>query len=188
MDWLEDSERPNILWLLGAPGAGKSTIATTLVKDFSDKRLCAKVIAKRDFADRRDPKCIWRTLAYNLAGLHAGLKGSIMEMLSELEKPYHYAQSASIEDQFRCLIVNAMQDQQFLSIVVVLDALDEYFTEDDEHWRELLQSVAGWADLPQSFRLVVTSRDIPDIRSALTEVSHHISLTTGKDASIEAKI
>ncbi len=45
----------------------------------------------------------------------------------------------------------------------------------------------GWADLPRTFRLVVTSRDIPAIRSALTKVSHPIGLTTGKEASIETK-
>ncbi len=104
-----DSEKPNILWILGAPGAGKSAIATTLAKQFSDKRLCAKVVAKRDFADRRDPRSVWRTLVYNLAGLHVGLKGSIMEALSEKA---HYSQ-----DEFRDLIAEAVQDQQYLSVV-----------------------------------------------------------------------
>ncbi len=164
--------------------AGKSAIATTLNNEFSRMRLCTKVVAKRDFADRRDPRCIWRTLASNLASLHVGLKGSIMETLSD--KSY-YSQTASVEDQFRDLIAKAMRNQQFLSVVVVFDALDECFTEDNEHWRALLKTVAGWADLPKSFRLVITSRDIPDIRGALAEISHPISLTTGKDASTDAK-
>ncbi len=188
-DWLEDSEQPNILWIYGAPGAGKSAIATSLVQKFSDdKRLCTKVVAKRDFADRRDPRCLWRTLAYNLARVHDGLKGSIMEMLFDSEQPHHYSQSASVEDQFRDLIVNTMQDQQFLSIVIILDALDEYITKDNKHWRRLLRTVAHCADLPHMFRLVVTSRDIREIRSStLAEVSYHIGLTTGKEVSPEAK-
>ncbi len=82
-DWLEDTKKPNILWIYGAPGAGKSAIATTLAKQFSGERLCVKVVAKRDFLDRRDPRRVWKTLVYNLAGLHAGLKGSIMEALFE---------------------------------------------------------------------------------------------------------
>ncbi len=146
--------------------------------------LCAKISAKRDIADRRDPKRVWRTLAYSLAGLHIGLKGSIMEALSNYS---HYSQTASVEHQFRDLIAGALQDQQFLSVVVVLDALDECFTEDNEDWKELLQSIAGWADLPGTFRLVVTSRDIPDIHTALVKVSSPVSLTTGKEASAEAK-
>ncbi len=63
MGWLENPDLPNILWIFGAAGVGKSAIATTLKKDISDICLCAKVVAKRDFADRRDPRCIWRTLA-----------------------------------------------------------------------------------------------------------------------------
>ncbi len=187
-DWLEDEEPElsNLLWMFGAPGAGKSAIAMTLVREFSDsdEHLCTKFSAKRDIADRRDPKCVWRTLAYNLAGLHIGLKGSIMEALSDRSR---HSQTASVEEQFRDLIVNAMKDQQCLSVVVVIDALDECFTEDNEDWRALLKTVANWADLPRTFRLVVTSRDIPDIRSALAEISYPINLTTGKEASIEAK-
>ncbi len=115
---------------------------------------------------------MWRTLAYSLAGLPPGLKGSIVEALSN--KP-HYSQTASVEEQFRDLIVNAMKDQQCLSVVVVIDALDECLTEDNEDWRALLQTIAGWADLPQTFRLVVTSRDIPDIQNTLAEISYPIS-------------
>jgi len=107
-----------------------------------------------------------------------------MEALSDRSR---YSQTASIEERFRDLVVNAMYDQRCLSVVVVIDALDECFTEDNEEWRALLKTVASWANLPMSFRLVVTSRDIPDIRSALEEISYPINLTTGKEASIEAK-
>ncbi len=176
-DWLKDLDLPNTLWMFGAPGAGKSAIATTLVKEFTERCCCAKFSAKRDIADRRDPMRVWRTLAYSLAKLHVGLKGSIMEALSN---DSHYSQTATVHAQFRDLIVGALQDQQFLSVVIVLDALDECFTEDNEDGRELLQTVAGWSDLPRTFRLMVTSRDIPDIRSSLAEVSHPVSLTTGK--------
>ncbi len=182
--WTEDPTLSNTLWIFGAPGAGKSAIATTLVREFSETRLCATFFAKRDIADRRDPRRVWRTLAYGLAGLHIGLKGSIMEALSNQS---NYSQSASIEDQFHDLIVKTMQDQQCLSVVIIIDALDECFTEDNEHWRAFLQTVAGWADQPWAYRLVVTSRDIPDIRSALAGASYLMSLTTGKAASSEAK-
>ncbi len=61
-----------------------------------------------------------------------------MEALSENT---HYSQTASVQDQFRDLIVRVLRDQQFLSVVVVIDALDECFTENNEGWRELLQTV-----------------------------------------------
>ncbi len=181
-----DFKQPNIAWIFGPPGAGKSAIATTLVRDFSGMLLCAKFSAKRDIADRGDPKRVWRTLAYSLAGLHIGLKGSIMQALIDIERS-HNSQITSVADQFRDLIVKTMQDQRYLSVVVVIDALDECFTEKNEDWRVLLQTIAGWTNLPWSFRLVVTSRDIPDIRSVLAKVSYPISITTGNETSIEAK-
>ncbi len=58
-----------------------------------------------------------------------------METLSESSL---YSQTASVGDQFRDL-VKAMQDQHSLSVVVVIDALDECFAEYNEHWRTLLE-------------------------------------------------
>lgn len=187
-DWLKESahNEKNVLWIYGAPGAGKSAIATTLARKLTETSLCAKVVAKRDFAGRRDPRCIWRTLAYNLARLHVGLKGSIMEIL--LTRGPRYSETAPVENQFGDLIVKALQEQQFLFVVAVIDGLDECFTVDDEHWRALLKTIAGCADLSQSLRLVVTSREIRDIHDALETISCPISLTANDEKSItEAK-
>ncbi len=168
---------------LRCPRAGKSAIATTLYNKFSNIRRCAKFSAKRDIADRRDPKCVWRTLAYSLADLHIGLKGSIMEALLN---DSHYSPTASVHAQFRDLIAGALQDQQFLSVVVVLDALDECFTEDNKDWKELLQSVAVGPTCHGRLGWWSPVATIPDIRSSLAEVSHPVSLMTGKEA-LEAK-
>ncbi len=106
--------------------------------------------------------------------------------MEALTNESYFSQSVSVEVRFRDLVVRAMQDQQCLSVVLVIDALDECFT-DNEDWRALLQTIASWADLPRTFRLVVTSRDIPDIRRILVDVCYPISLTTGREASIDAK-
>lgn len=179
--WLKDPDQHKILWVYGAPGAGKSALATSLVDEFRKVQLCARVFAKRDFAERRDPGCIWQTLAYDLARLHVGLKGSIMEAL--------YVGHYSPGDQlpFRNLVIDVLHQQQYLSVVAVIDALDECFTDDSEQWSAFLQTFAGWSDLPRSFKLVVTSRDIPDIRNTLEKVSHPICLTTGNEASVEVR-
>ncbi|KLO05131.1 hypothetical protein SCHPADRAFT_735857, partial [Schizopora paradoxa] len=64
-EWLVDPGARNILWIVGAPGAGKSAVAASLVKKgFPGIHLCTKFFAKRDFADRRDPSLVWRTLIY----------------------------------------------------------------------------------------------------------------------------
>ncbi len=70
-DWLNDCKSPkNILWIVGAPGVGKSTIATTLARELADKPSFlakapsfAKFFCKRDNLELQDPRRIWRTLA-----------------------------------------------------------------------------------------------------------------------------
>ena len=37
-DWLNDFGAPNILWISGSPGAGKSAIASSLVLELTQKR------------------------------------------------------------------------------------------------------------------------------------------------------
>lgn len=171
-DWLENSRKPNILWMSGAPGAGKSDVATRLARRFSesDLHLCAKLAG-----EGRDPRQVWQTLAYELAGLHAGLKGSIMEVLSA-KSDSHYSRTASVEDQFYELVVGVLQNQQCLSVVVILEALDKYLTEDDEHGRALLKTVARWPKLPRTYKLIVTGQDVPPIRNTLAKISHIINL------------
>ncbi len=166
-DWVhsDDPEISNILWVIGAPGAGKSAIATTIVKvlESSNKCICAKVFAKRDFEDRRDPTRIWRTLAYDLAGLHVGLKGSVMEALFEKLQQSRTA----VEHQllFRDIAVRAIREQHGLSIVAVIDALDECFTGDSEtggrFWRQLQAglicpgALSLWSPVETSLTFVV---------------------------------
>ncbi|KLO06419.1 hypothetical protein SCHPADRAFT_690865 [Schizopora paradoxa] len=183
-DWLKDPNSPNILWIVGAPGAGKSAIAATLMKEFSSKYICGGFFAKRDISERGDPTCIWRTLAYELMRSNAGVGGSIMEamFLDGLSKTRN-------QENYLDLIIKAAEIQQCLPVVVVIDALDECFTnlEDDEPSKTFLRTVADCADLSQSFKLVITSRDLADIRCVLSGVSHEIVLPTGTETSVEAR-
>lgn len=90
--WLQDLESTNkILCIFGAPGPGKSTIATTIARELAvTKPFCAKFFAKRDVSHLRDPRQIWRTLAYGLAAKHAGVTAAVMLALSEKnERPVH---------------------------------------------------------------------------------------------------
>jgi hypothetical protein len=66
--WLNDPQASNILWLSGSPGAGKSTIAATLVSKLVEMgRLGSSFFFKRDDATLRDPAGFWRTVAFDLA-------------------------------------------------------------------------------------------------------------------------
>ncbi|KLO08314.1 WD40 repeat-like protein [Schizopora paradoxa] len=182
-NWLENSKSPNILWISGAPGAGKSAIATSLVRTvFPRICLCAKVFAKRDFADRRDPSLVWRTLIYDLASLSIGLRGSVMEAVLEDSLSNSGDQTKHCDLMFR-----AISDQQYLPVVAVIDALDECFMEDNAQWKELLDTVCSSKEFPQSFKLVVTSRNLYDIRGALSDVSYQIVLPIGTETLVQTQ-
>ena len=67
-NWLDDHQVPNILWLSGSPGAGKSAIATTLVSNLQEAgQLGSYFFCKRDDIALGDPASCWRTIAFDLA-------------------------------------------------------------------------------------------------------------------------
>ncbi|KLO08972.1 hypothetical protein SCHPADRAFT_585405 [Schizopora paradoxa] len=186
MDWLKNPNSPNILWIVGAPGAGKSAIATTLVKNFSSEYICGKFFVKRDIGERRNPTSIWRTLAYELACSNAGMAGSMTEALS-LKGP----SDTRNQEDYRDLIIKATGIQQ-CPVVVVIDALDECVTdlENDKTIKKFLCTVADCATLSSSFKIVVASRDLAEIHQAfeLSQASQVqvIRLSTGIEASADA--
>ncbi len=101
-DWLKDTTKPNMLWISGAPGAGKSTISTSIV----EKHNCARFFVKRSGTEElRNPRSIWRTIAFTLARMHYGVEDDIMEVLSKKEKStWEYPKDAKVRDQFHDLI------------------------------------------------------------------------------------
>ncbi|KZP30129.1 hypothetical protein FIBSPDRAFT_815355 [Athelia psychrophila] len=71
--WLDDydEETPNVLWLSGGEGAGKSAIASTLVSNLQEAgRLGGYWFSSRDDTLLSDPAAIWRTIASDLAHMH----------------------------------------------------------------------------------------------------------------------
>jgi hypothetical protein len=67
--WLNcaDASEPNILWLSGGPGAGKSAIASSIVSKLSERcRLGSHFFFRRGDVALSDPAVLWRTMAYDL--------------------------------------------------------------------------------------------------------------------------
>src|SRR5882724_1733642 len=64
--WVADNQAPNILWLKGNPGAGKTAVASSLVSELGTN-LGSRFYFKRDDAAVNNPIVLWRTVAYDLA-------------------------------------------------------------------------------------------------------------------------
>jgi hypothetical protein len=78
--WLDDTEAPNILWLSGSPGVGKSAVAST-VSELVTTRLVSSFFCRRDHTVLCDPAAIWRTVAYDFAQLDSVFAGRLIRNL-----------------------------------------------------------------------------------------------------------
>jgi hypothetical protein len=157
----ESDSIPNIMWISGSPGAGKSAIASSLVSTLTEnRRLGSFFFFKRGDADCGDPTALWRTVAYDLAKFHPSLNASVVDFLN---RPGF--RDADILLHFKCMIEDVLKNNhEHLSTyppVIVLDALDECGLDhaNSAQRRMLLETLNTWSRLPRSFKLIVTSRD-----------------------------
>ena len=66
--WLDDIDAPNVLWIVGSPGSGKSTVASSLVSQLMKHgRMGSNFAFKRGNITLSDPAAVWRTIAHDLA-------------------------------------------------------------------------------------------------------------------------
>src|ERR1700677_1202953 len=74
-DWVADPGAPNILWIKGYPGVGKSAIASSLVDQLHlSKRLGSNFFFQRERATVMTPNALWRVIAYDLARQYASIR------------------------------------------------------------------------------------------------------------------
>ena len=176
--WLHDLNEPNIFWLSGSPGSGKTTIASTVVTDFDC--FYGQFFFHRDEAELRDPDNLWRRIALDLSLGYNDLGKTIAQAL-ETQKAN--IRGLDISMQFEHLIAKPLQQIFRTSVkthLIVVDALDEC-----DSYEKLLPSFVSWSHLPRSFKLLITSRHYHKIQSRLRSVSVHLNLNTGHGVSAQ---
>jgi len=176
--WLDDLNEPNIFWLSGSPGSGKTTIASTVVADFHC--FSGQFFFHRDEAELRDPDNLWRRIALDLALGSNIVRKSIARAL-ETQKAN--IRGLDISMQFEHLIAKPLWEVFTTSVeplLIVLDALDEC-----ESYEKLLPSLTSWSNLPKSLKLLITSRRYSNIQSSLGSMSVHCDIHTGHEISTQ---
>ncbi|KAF7967837.1 hypothetical protein HWV62_32908 [Athelia sp. TMB] len=185
-DWLVTSSDQNILWLHGAAGLGKSTIATTIADHFGGlRRQGAFLLFDRNTPFENAPERVVSTLAFQLAQNNAAIRSTVFVAIRD--RPGLV--SDLVEAQFKSLLL----DPLFIAaehiegpIIIVLDALDE--CGDVSSRRKLLELLSNdFSMLPPQFRILITSRPEHDIKCALASRSHihTIDLSTASDADMQ---
>lgn len=102
--WLDDfhEQTPNVLWLSGGEGAGKSALASTLLSNLQGAgRLGGYWLCKRDNDLLSDPASIWRTISFDLAHMDSEVAKRVAKNIRQNKvQPAR----ADVELHFRVLI------------------------------------------------------------------------------------
>lgn len=177
--WLSSVDEPNILWLVGSPGAGKSTIASSLVSRLTDRGLLgSSFFFKRGHASLSDPTVVWRTVAHDLARNNEIFAKNLVDVLKGRSVD---PERADIIQHFKRLIKEPLiRSFPHTAPIIVIDALDECGSEGSQGGQRglFIDTITQWSSLPPRFRLVVTGRNdrVPD---TFRKTCKEISLTTG---------
>jgi NACHT domain len=189
--WTNDFSAPNILWLKGHPGVGKSAIATSMVEHLSTmKRLGSRFFFQRQKANVMTSNALWRTVAYDLARRHPSIRKAIVTKLKEDDLSLT---TFNVDKLFLHLIreplIESESSSEELLPVVVIDALDECGGLEGQYSADrkaLMRTFTSWSKLPVKFKLIVTSRGEIDIER-LFSTTRHFPIEISAGQAVEAQ-
>ena len=177
--WFDDNSAPNILWLCGAPGTGKTTISWSLIEELKRQQRCAGFFFFRP--GEHTPSKLWRTLAFEMARFHPAIQSEIHSIVTNrTDKPNIY----DVEVTFSKLVSGPLKTANSIPSgcgpVLLIDALDQCRRSQDNSWKILLDTLLQWSSLPRHCKLIITSRPQSDIVKAFeSEKIHRMDLLSG---------
>jgi hypothetical protein len=159
-----------VYFLSGVAGSGKSAIAHTIAQHFDLLgRLGSSFCFDRAHQVQRCPNNLFSTIAVDMADLDPQWKTALCNAVWGKRA---LRSSRAPGEQFTNLILKPSEAITTVGpIVIVIDALDE---SGDRASREVLLRIIGkrMTDLPNNFRVLVTSRPEPDIHEVFTGKLH----------------
>ena len=158
-EWVGAEGYPNILFLVGAAGTGKSTIATTVAMKYQEiGQLGCYMFFLRG---KSHPANVLQTIAYSLAMYRQNIAESLLEKLRDSGDIV----SSDLKAKFKILLCDSLSTitaNVGPPILIVLDALDECGTSETRH--SLIDVLyRGLPTLPSNYRFLVTTRPEGDI-------------------------
>ena len=178
--WINNTEDiTRVFWLHGNAGTGKSSIAHTIAHRFRKLGRLGSCYCfnRNEMAEQRD-KNIFTTIARDLADRDKQIR---RELVAAVHLDTSLKNTTDILQQWKELIMKPAQtlsEAMVGPIVIVIDALDESGGADSR--QHILRILTGKLDddesriskLPPNFRILLTSRPLPDICDALNGVNH----------------
>ncbi|KIM27398.1 hypothetical protein M408DRAFT_311277, partial [Serendipita vermifera MAFF 305830] len=190
--WSHDLDAPNILWIKGYPGVGKSAIAASAVEKYRlSGRLGSSFFFRRERADVLNPNALWRKVAHDFGRRYPDIRKWLVTALSENETIPSMVNTDSLFRQIiqEPLVASGETTSANLPIVIV-DALDECGGMDGQRSSQrasLMKTLHNWSHLPTKFKLIVTSRGENDIETLFVKTKHDlIEIITGEKVDIKS--
>lgn len=170
-DWADGEQSPNIFWLSGLAGTGKSTIARTLVAEYSKAGgIAASFFFSRDGGADGHLRHAGRfvtSIAVQLANNVQPLRRIISDTIDE----HSDIADRTLREQWRRLILGPLSTLANRSrYILVVDALDE--CEDEKNIRIILQLLAEvQSSETVRLRVFLTSRPEVPIRNGFIQMA-----------------
>ncbi|KAJ7757881.1 hypothetical protein B0H16DRAFT_656696 [Mycena metata] len=171
----ENSRAPQIFWLTGLGGTGKTAVSHTVCEKFyANGQLGGSFFFTRDEADRRRVTSVIPTLAFQLASVNPMYRSKLCNVLKE----HPDAPSRAQQFQLRELLLHPLREIPSLPpYLIVLDALDECDKERGTEGGDLIPLLLR--ELPGSglnIKVLVTSRPQRSIQDLFKVTSHEMKI------------
>ena len=167
MDWVEQRHtevHPNVFWLRGPAGSGKSTVANTIAQAVRDRDyLLSCFFCKRDDQNLSTPTRVLPTLAYSFAQHYDSYRAAIFPLVSSDPRAAGLATNADVSTQLRMLFEEPLGNivDPLRPHVIIIDALDECGSPRDQ--ANLARCILTLSRLTPWIKVFVTSRAEPSI-------------------------
>ncbi len=188
--YLDNFEEPNVLWIRGHPGVGKSALASTIASRLhTRRRLGSYFVFDRAKADITTTSALWRCVGYDIAEKFPFARQCIIGQLDAKEIRLN---TPNTEDLFKRLVEDPLKEPMDIPPgrlpIIIIDGLDEcggLKGRRSEDRKALLRALKKWPQLSVKFKLIITSRPEGDIMTALSSISHSIDLFSGTSVTPE---
>ena len=166
LHWIEEAGSKDFLWIHGAAGVGKSTLARELLDYLKVEGILATFASFVMGIDSK-PKILVRMMARELSSLHPGCRPAIARAVRECS-----GEIQSLLEYITHFLVKPIDSLAYAGpLVIIFDALDEW-----AYRQEFLKGLFK-VDLPPNLKVIMTSRYSKDIESVVDGAARLYELT-----------
>ncbi|KAG6847418.1 hypothetical protein H0H93_008238, partial [Arthromyces matolae] len=171
LHWANEPEEPQLLWLNGAAGMGKTTVAMTVANlmEMDRSKLSATFFCSRYSKYRRNIHNLFVTLAIILASRNSLYRQQLVNAIGRNPLVIH----APLRDQFRILIIEPLRLGGLLNqqIIFVIDALDECRPLAEDAPAKVINALSKHLHELPSLKVLISTRPSPFLYKEMNNTS-----------------